>query len=253
MRTRKNYCARDFGAGEVGGGVRAVGGAAAPEGVVEPAVALGCCCAAAICDEPGWGRAPASLGSGSRNALRKPTSESLRDSAEAPDVEEEVWPAGGADGAEEATLGPGGADAAAGEDEAGATDVAVEADDVTDEDDAGEAASAGAAVDGDETDGGGEAEDVDDAGKREKDEHAASIGNSAIVAAAAPKRPPLLRRVTGPGTPMRQRHPIPHLYRVPGVTHKPGQLGQERSLSIRLGVWRNLIPGEFIVDRGVRA
>jgi len=226
VRTRNNYCARDFGAGEVGGGVRAAGGAAAPEGVVEPAVALGCCCAAAICDEPGWGRAPASLGSGSRNALRKPTSESLRDSAEAPDVEEEVWPAGGADGAEEATLGPGGADAAAGEDEAGATDVAVEADDVTDE---------------------------DDAGKREKDEHAASIGNSAIVTAAEPKRPPLLRRVTGPGTPMRQRHPIPHLYRVPGVTHKPGQLGQERSLSIRLGVWRNLIPGEFIVDRGVRA
>jgi hypothetical protein len=46
------------------------------------------------------------------------------------------------------------------------------------------------------------------------------------VTAAAPKRPPLLRRVTGPGTPMRQRHPIPHLYRVPGVTHKPGQLGR---------------------------
>ena len=113
---------------------------------------------------------------------------------------------------EEATLGPGGADAAAGEDEAGATDVAVEADDVTDEDDAGEAASAGAAVDGDETDGGGEAEDVDDAGKREKDEHAASIGNSAIVAAAAPKRPPLLRRVTGPGTHLCDNATPYHIY-----------------------------------------
>ena len=249
MRTRNNYCARDFGAGEVGGGVREVGGAAGAPCVVEPAVALGCCCAAAICDEPGWGRAPASLGSGSRNALRKPTSESLRDSAEAPDVEEEVWPA---EGAEEATLGAGEADVVAGEDEAGGADVAGEADDVTDEDDAGEAASAGAAVDGDEADGGGEAEEVDDAGKRENDEHAANIGNAASAATVAPDRLPLLRPVTGLKPPMRQRHPMPHLYRVPGVDRKPGRLAGS-SPTIRPGVWRNLIPGEFIVDRGVRA
>jgi hypothetical protein len=182
--------------------------------------------------------------------LRKPTSESLRASAEAPDVEEEVWPAGAAEGAEEATLGPVGADAAAGEDEAGGADVAGETDDVTDADDAGEAASAGAAA-GEETDGGGAADDVDD-GKKEKEEHAASIGNTAIAAAAALKRPRRLRPVTGLKTPMRRRHPMPHLYRVPGVDHKPGQLAGS-SPANRLGVWRNLIPGEFIVERGVRA
>lgn len=219
--------------------------------MVEPAVALGCCCAAAICDEPGCGRAPASLGSGSRKALRNPTSESLRTSAEAPDVEEEVWPAVGADGAEEAELGPSGADIVAGEDGAGGAEVAGEADDATDEDDAGEAPSAGAAVDGDEADG-GEAEEVDDAGKREKDEHPASIGNAASAETAAPKRLPLPRPVTGLNPPMRQRHPMPHLYRVPGVDHKPGRLAGS-SPAIRPGVWRNLIPGEFIVDRGVRA
>jgi hypothetical protein len=181
--------------------------------------------------------------------LRKPTSESLRTSAGAPDVEEEVWPAGGAAGAEEATLGPGGLDAAAAEDEAGGADVAGEADDVTD---AGEAASAGAALDGDEAVGSGEAEDVDDAGIKEKDEHAASIGNTAIAAAAALKRPPLLRQAAGPGTPMRRPHPMPRLYRVPGVDHKPGPLAGS-SPTNRPGVWRYLIPGEFIVERGVRA
>ncbi len=182
-----------------------MGGVAGALCVAEPVVALGCCCAAAICDEPGCGRAPVSSGSGSRNALRKPTSESLRYSAETPDVEEEVWPAGGAEGAEEATLccDGDGADKAGGEDEVGGEDVAGEVDDVTDEDAAGEAANAGAAVDGDEADGGGGTDDVDDAGKREKDEHAASIGNSAIAAVAAPTRPPLLRPATGLGTPMR--------------------------------------------------
>ena len=148
----------------------------------------------------------------------------MRDSAETPDVEEEVWPAGGAEGAEEATLGSGDADKA--EREAEGADVAGDADDVTDEDAAGEAASAGPALDGDDTDGGGEAEEVDDAGKREKDEHAASIGNTAIAAAAAPKRPPLFRRATGLGTPMRSRPPMPHLYRGLGVDHKAGRLAR---------------------------
>jgi hypothetical protein len=41
-------------------------------------------------------------------------------------------------------------------------------------------------------DGTGETEEVDDAGKREKDEHAASIGIS-VIAATAPKGPPRLR------------------------------------------------------------
>jgi hypothetical protein len=177
-------------------------------GAAEPAAPLGCGCAAAISGEPGWGRAPASLGSGSRNALRKATSESLRYSAEAPDVEEGAWPAGGAEGAEEATLVCGGTDDAGGADEAGAADDAAvedgagEADGAgaavaaADEDDAGEADNAGAAVDGDEVDGTGETEEVDDAGKREKDEHAASIGISVIAAATAPKGPPRLRPAT---------------------------------------------------------
>jgi hypothetical protein len=193
--------------------VSEVGGAAGVVGAAEPAAPLGRGCAAAICGEPGWGRAPASLGSGSRNALRKATSESLRYPAEAPDVEEEAWPAGGAEGAEEATLDAGGTDDAGGADEAGETDDAAvedgagEADGAgaavaaADEDDAGEPESPGAAVDGGEVDGTEETEEVDDSGKREKEEHAARIGISVIAAATAPKgarRPRLATRLRPP-------------------------------------------------------
>jgi hypothetical protein len=92
----------------------------------------------------------------------------LRDSAETPDVEGEVWLA--AEGAADAALSSG---------------------------------------------------DEDEAGEEENDEHAASIGNSAIVAANAPKRPAPVGQATRLSTPARGHHPImPHLYQLLAVNHK---------------------------------
>jgi hypothetical protein len=192
---RENHCVEGFREGEAVGGVKEVGApaggaeAAGPAGTeaAEPdgAAAPGWGGAAAIFAVPGWGCAPTSSGSGSRKALRKPTTDCLSDSAETSDAEEEVRPLGGADGAEEATLGSG------------------DADDAGDEDAAGEADDAAEAGGAEKMDGAEEVEEVDGAGKRENDEHPASTGISAIAAATAPKRPRLLRPATGLGTRMR--------------------------------------------------
>src|SRR5580700_7908582 len=111
MRAR-SYCARGFAGGGAEDGVKEVGGPAAGACAVGPggAATLGCGCAAAIVDAAGCGRAPTSSGSGSRKALRKPTSDCWRDSAEAPDVEEELGLAAGAGAEAETTLGCGAAD-----------------------------------------------------------------------------------------------------------------------------------------------
>jgi hypothetical protein len=169
--------------------------------------------------------------------LRKPTSPSLRFSAETPDEEEEVLLGGvaAAGACEEATLGWGRAADAGGEAgevyDAGATN---EAEDTGAADDAG-AAGADAIEDADSAG----AEDVDDAGKMEKDEQAASIGISAIAAAVTPKRKVPLRPANHPSTPARRRHPaMPHLYQAPGVNHK-AERPPERSPVGRSGVWRN--------------
>jgi hypothetical protein len=173
----------------------------------------------------------------------------LRYSAEAPEVEEGVGLAAEAGGGAEATLRSGEADdagVAGGVEDAGA---AKEADDTEAEDDAGEAGDvddaeeAGAA---DEAVSAEEDGEVDDAEKREKDEHAASIGINAIAAAAAPKRRTPPRPAICPSTPTRRRHPfMPHLYQAPGVNHKVRAARRNRSPGSRLCVWRNLIPAAF--------
>jgi hypothetical protein len=190
--------------------------------------------AAAIVGAAGCGRAPTSSGSGSRKALRKPTSPSLRDSPETSDVEEEVGLAAGAGAEAEATLGSGAADdAGGGVDDAG---VADEAEETAGADDAGEAGVAA------EADGAEETEDVDGAWKREKDEHAARIGISVIAAAMAPKRRAPPRPAIHRSTPTR-RHPImPHLYQAPGVNHKVRSARRKRSPGSGSGLWTNLMP-----------
>ena len=156
-----------------------------------------------------------------------------------------------AGGGAEATLRSGEADNADGADVAGGVDdagAANEADDTGGEDDAGEADDAGDVDDAEEAaaaeevDSAEEGDEVDDAGKREKDEHAARIGISAIAAAAAPKRRAPPRPAIHPSTPTR-RHPImPHLYQAPGVNHKVRSARRKRSPGSRSGVWRNLVP-----------
>jgi hypothetical protein len=235
MRAR-SYCARGFAGGEAEDGVKEVGGPAAGAGAVGPggAATFGCGWAAAIVDAAGCGRAPTSSGSGSRKALRKPTSDCWRDSPETPDVEEEVGLAPGAGAEAETTLGCGAADdPGGGVDDAGEAD---EADETAGEDGAGEACVAAEADDAEET------EDADDAGKREEDEQTASIGISAIAAAIAPKRRapprPAIQRST-----LTRRHPImPQLYQALAVNHKVRSAPPKRSPGSRSGVWRNLMP-----------
>jgi hypothetical protein len=144
--------------------------------------------------------------------LRKPTSDCWRDSPETPDAEEELGLAAGAGAEAETALGCGTVDDAGGG--VDGASVADEAEEPAGHDGAGEAGVAA------EADGAEETEDVDDAGKREEDEQAASIGISAIAAAAAPKRRTPPRSAIHRSTPTR-RHPImPQLYQALAVNHK---------------------------------
>jgi hypothetical protein len=80
----------------------------------------------------------------------------------------------------------------------------------------------------------------------------ASIGMS-VIAATATQRPAAAPAGGPIATTCAMTPPDAILYRAGGVDNKAEREARSILRGLVLGVWRNLISGEFIVDRGVQA